>query len=176
MDSVTSAQKDMRAAYCFGIPGIIASGSVWLVAGLAALLSEPLHGVITLIFGGMVIFPASIVLCRVFGYSGKHAKGNPLAPLAIEGTIWMLLSIVIAIVLATFNMSLFFPAMLFIIAGRYLTFATLYGNQIFYLFSVSLVLAGLLLSIITPPIFVGGLVGGLVEIVFALVIYIRVKI
>ena len=175
MDSISSAQSDMRSAYYFGIPGIICSGSVWIIAGLIGFFSAPSHGIITLIFGGMLIFPASVVLCRIFGRSGKHDKENRLAPLAIEGTIWMLLSIVIAVVLATYSMLLFFPAMLFVIAGRYLTFATLYGSKTFYFFSAVLALAGALLAITESAVFVGGLVGGAVELMFALVIYIQVK-
>jgi hypothetical protein len=175
MNSISEAQKDMRDAYYFGVPGIICSGLVWTISGFVALLSVPHHGIIALVFGGMVIFPASVLLCKLLGYSGKHDKTNPLAPLAIEGTIWMLLSIPIAIALATYNQQYFFPAMLLIIAGRYLTFTTLYGRKTFYIFSIVLALFAALIVLTQAPVFSGAMIGGAVELIFALIIYIQAR-
>lgn len=158
----------MRVAYCFGIPGVVASGSVWLSAGLIALLFTPLAGMITLIAGGMLIFPMSVMLCKAFGCTGQHQKSNPLAPLAIEGTLWMLLSIPIAVAVALSTPEWFFPAMLVIIGGRYLSFHTLYGLRIYWGLGAALALAALLLVLTDVPPFVGGLSGGLLELLLQL--------
>jgi len=130
MMSIADAQRDMREAYYGGSTGAVTSATAWLVAALVATFANPTAGILTLIIGGMLIFPASVVLCKVLGRSGKHSNGNPLAPLAIEGTIWMLLSIPVAIGAALYRVEWFFPAMLLVIAGRYFTFATLYGMRI----------------------------------------------
>lgn len=53
-----------------------------------------------------------------------------MAPLALEGTIWLLLAIPVAIGAALYRVEWFFPAMLLVIAGRYLTFSTLYDMRI----------------------------------------------
>lgn len=173
MNSILDAQKDMRDAYFDGVPGVISSGVVWIMAGLAALILSPASGILVLIFGGALIFPVSVVLCKVLGRSGKHKKDNPLAFLAIEGTVWMLLSIPIAVGISLYKPEWFFPSMLMVIAGRYLTFNTLYGSRLFWLLSGFLIVSAIGLVIFHAPMYVSGLVGGLIELVFALVIYSR---
>jgi hypothetical protein len=175
MDSISAAQEDMRHAYSAGAPGIIASGTAWFAAALVVFFVSPTAGILTLIFGGMLIFPVSVLLCKVLGRTGKHSKDNPLAPLAIETTFWMLLSIPISIGAALYKIEWFFPAMILVIAGRYLTFSTLYGMRIFWLFGAVLVGAGALLVVLEASVFQGALAGALVEYVFGVSIYIAHK-
>ncbi|WP_440053138.1 DUF7010 family protein [Pseudoalteromonas sp. T1lg65] len=170
MDSIAAAQKDMRDAYYNGAPGIACSGVAWVIAGLVALLSQPLHGMIALLVGGMFIFPASMLVCKLCGRSGAHNSHNPLAPLAIEGTIWMLFAFLVAVVLGLYELAYFFPAMLIIIAGRYLTFSTLYGQKSFYLLAAALIACAGLFSILKLPMFICALAGGGIELLFALII------
>ena len=172
MDSFQAAQEDMQSAYLNGIPGVVTSGTVWIIAATVAFVGNPIAGIATLIFGGSAIFPVSVLLCKVLGRSGKHDRNNPLAPLAIEGTVWMLLSIPIAIGIAFHKIEWFFPAMMLVIAGRYLTFKTLYGFRIFWLFSLALVLASIACILLKAPVYIGALSGGLVEIIFAVLLYI----
>lgn len=175
MDSILDAQKDMRESYFNGVPGVVASGSAWLIAGVVALAVTPLGGILTLVFGGTLIFPVSILLCKLIGRSGKHNKSNPLAPLAIEGTFWMLLSIPVAAGAAFYRLEWFFPAMMLVIAGRYLTFSTLYGLRVYWVFSIALVVGAFTCLGLQAPVYIGGLAGGLIEIVFAVIIYISRK-
>lgn len=175
MDSIKDAQKDMRTAYFDGFPGILASGLVWLTSGFMALMVSPKAGMLGLVLGGMLIFPLSVLLCKLFGCSGQHDKANPLAPLAFENTFWMLLSIPIAVAVSFYSEPWFYPAMLLIIAGRYLTFNTLYGTRLYYLLAGLLVLSAWLLVQFKAPVYAGGLLGGAVEIGFALLMYLRLK-
>ena len=172
MKTILDAQHDMRTAYFYGVPGIITSGSVWLIAGVVAYSIDSLTGILTLVFGGMFIFPISVVLCKVFGRSGKHEKDNPLAPLAIEGTFWMLLSIPVAAGAAFYKLEWFFPAMILVIAGRYLTFSTIYGMRLYWVFGAVLVLSALGLLILNAPVYLSAITGGVVELLFALLIFI----
>jgi hypothetical protein len=175
MESISVAQKDMREAYFSGAPGIIASGSAWLAAALVVFFVSPTAGILTLIFGGMLIFPVSVLICKALGHSGKHSKDNPLASLAIETTFWMLLSIPISIAAALYKIEWFFPAMILVIAGRYLTFSTLYGMRVFWLFGAVLVGVGALLIALEASVFQAALAGSLVEYVFGVAIYIAHK-
>src|SRR5690606_8764441 len=175
MDSIKDAQKDMRTAYFDSFPGILASGLVWLTSGFMALMVSPKAGMLGLVLGGMLIFPLSVLLCKLFGCSGQHDKANPLAPLAFENTFWMLLSIPIAVAVFFYSEPWFYPAMLLIIAGRYLTFNTLYGTRLYYLLAGLLVLSAWLLVQFKAPVYAGGLLGGAVEISFALLMYLRLK-
>jgi hypothetical protein len=175
MNSILDAQSDMREGYYGGAPGIISSGTVWLVAAFVTLLVSPRAGILTLIFGGMLIFPASVLLCKALNCAGTHRKGNPLAPLAIAGTIWMVLSIPIAVGAALFRIEWFFPAMLLVIGSRYLTFPTLYGTRTYWLFGGVLVAAGVGLGIPGASVFLGALTGALVEYAFGAAIFIAHK-
>ncbi|UTF61826.1 hypothetical protein [Gilvimarinus sp. DA14] len=175
MNTVEDYQKDMNTGYYYGVPGVIASGSVWLLAGIVAFVHSANIGIATLVLGGTLIFPLSVLLCKALGRSGKHQPGNPLAPLAIEGTLWMLFSIPIAIGAAFYRPEWFFPAMMFVIGGRYLTFNTLYGNRVFWLFGVVLFAAGWLLLALQAPVYAGGIAGGAIELVFALLILLKAK-
>lgn len=167
MDSILEAQADMRQAYLNGAPGAISSGSIWVLAGVVAYMVSPMSGILTLVIGGMFIFPFSLLIGKLLGCRGKHNKSNPLAPLAMENTFWMLLSIPIALVLAIYKQEYFFPAMMLVIGGRYLTFCTLYGLKIYYALAITLVVFAILVLAIKAPMFVGGLTGGVIELVFA---------
>lgn len=171
MDSISAAQSDMREAYYGGAPGIVVSGTAWLAAALVALYVGPKAGIMTLVFGGMLIFPVSVLFCKAIGSSGKHHKSNPLASLAIEATLWMLLAIPICIGAAFFKLEWFFPAMQLVIAGRYLTFSTLYGMRIYWLFGAVLACAGGSLLVVDASVFQGALVGALIEYAFGMAIF-----
>lgn len=175
MDSISVAQSNMREAYYGGAPGIVTSGSAWLLASIVAAFVTDRAGIIALVLAGILIFPVSVVLCRLIGCSGKHSSDNPLAPLAMEGTIWMLLSIPIAIAAALFKVEWFFPAMLLVIAGRYLTFSTLYGMRIYWAFGATLVISGLGLIYFQAPVFIGALNGAIVEYIFGTIIFATYK-
>jgi hypothetical protein len=175
MMSIADAQQDMRDAYYGGATGAVTSATAWLAAALVATFVSPVAGILTLIVAGMFIFPASVVLCKVIGRPGKHRKDNPLAPLAIESTIWMLLSIFVAIGVALYRVEWFFPAMLLIIAGRYLTFSTLYGLRLYWAFAATLAVSALPLVILEAPAVSGAFAGALVEFAYAIALFATVK-
>jgi hypothetical protein len=169
--TLSAAQADMRQGYLGGAAGVFASGIAWLVAGIVALAVSPRGAVAALFFGGMLIHPVSILVAKLAGRPGKHSKGNPLARLALEGTIWMLLSIPIALYLALEWPQYFFIAMLLIIGGRYLTFATLYGTRVFWALGALLALASMALIAVKASAALAALTGATIEIVFALLIF-----
>lgn len=175
MTSIQEAQQDMQSAYYGGATGAACSATAWLAAALAAAFGSPKTGIMTLVFGGMLIFPASVVLSKAVGRSGKHDKNNPLASLALENTFWMLLSIPIAIGAALHKPEWFFPAMLLVIGGRYLTFKTLYGMKIYWAFGITLATLAFPLMIMEAPTAVGAFAGALIEYAYAVVIALLIK-
>ncbi len=175
MISIAGAQKDMREAYFGGATGAVTSATAWLIAAAVATFSSPTVGVVALVLGGMLIFPASVLLCKALGRSGRHSKDNPLAPLAIEGTIWMVLSILVAAGIALYRVEWFFPAMLLIIGGRYLTFVTLYGIRIYWAFGATLAASAIPLVVLEAPAIFGAYTGALIEYAYAIAIFAAVK-
>jgi hypothetical protein len=168
--TVAAAQQDMRTAYLGGAPGLFVSGTVWTIAALVCLWKSPRDAVWALYAGGVLIHPISTLLTRLLGRSGKHAVGNPLGILAFASTIWMILMLALAYGIALWRIELFFPAMLFVIGGRYLTFATMFGTKLFWVCGAVLALAGYGLAALHAAPVVGAFTGGAIEIVFGIVV------
>ena len=169
------AQADMRRGYFCGAPGILVSGLVWLAAGLVAAVVSEKSAVLTLLFGGAVIHPLSVLFARVVGRTGTHTAGNPLGRLAIEGTFWLLAGIAIAYGMQVLRLEWFFPAMLLLIGGRYLTFQTLYGLRIYWVCGGILCLLGLGLALARVPAPVGAFAGAGIELVFSALVFTRAR-
>lgn len=166
--SVTGAQSDMRRGYYSGAAGILASALVWFTAaGVAALISSQ-KGIWALLIGGMLIHPIGLLICKLLGARGAHTKGNPFGLLAGASTFWLVFCLPIAYLLSTQQPSLFFPAMLLIIGGRYLVFATIYGMRLYWALGLVLAGAGFVLAPLTAAASVSALTGAVIETVFAI--------
>ena len=169
--SVADAPRDMRHAYLGGAPGLLTSATVWLVAGVVALQLSPDRAIWTLFVGGMLIHPLSVLLTKALGRPGAHAAGNPLGRLALESTAWMVLSLPLAYAVSRLHIEWFFPAMMLVIGGRYLTFATLYGTRAYWACGLALVTAAWLLARANAAPAVGAFTGAAIEAGFALLIW-----
>ena len=165
----------MRKAYANGSVGIIVSGLVWLLSAIVAYQFSAQQGVWTLVIGGMFIFPLSVLLSKAIGLSGTHIKGNPLGNLAMEGTIFMLMCIPLALGLSWQHKEWFFQGMLLIIGGRYLTFASIYGTRLFWILGAILGTAAYLLFTVKAQPFISALTGSVIEISFGLFMFIRFR-
>ncbi len=173
--TIDEAQADMRHAYFGGATGIFASALAWLAAALVAHLVSPRGGIATLFIGGMLIHPVAILLSKLAGRPGAHGKANPLGRLAIETTVWMLLAIPLAFLLAFQRAEWFFVAMLVTIGGRYFTFATLYGMRVYWVCGLALASAALALAALNANSTLAALAGGVIELVFAGVVFVMVR-
>ena len=177
MSEVTfsQAQANMRDGYYFGAPGVLVSGMVWVAAGLVAVAVSYKAAVFALLLGGAFIFPLSVVVTKVMGRRGTHAKGNPLGRLAAEGTFWLIAGIAVAYGMHVLRPEWFFPAMLLFIGGRYLTFQTIYGLRLYWLLGAVLCGIGLMLALarVAPP--AAAFAGGIAELVFAALLFRQAK-
>jgi len=168
---IRDAQQDMRDAYFNGAPGVFASATAWLAAAAVAWMQSTQAGVLTLFFGGMLIHPAGIALEKALGRSGRHRRDNPLAGLAIESTVLMLLAIPVAYAAFLHRPAWFFCAMLLIIGGRYLVFTTLYGLRVYWLCGATLAAAGFASAVVNAPAPLVALASALIEYVFAAILF-----
>jgi len=169
--TLQQAQADMRRAYFDGAPGIASSSAVWAAAGLAAVFASPREAVLALLFGGMLIHPLALLLCRGLGRSAKHDQRNPLASLAMATTVWLILSLPLAYVVSLHRVEWFFPAMLCVIGGRYMTFHALYGLRTYLLCGGVLAVAAFGLVRIGAGPATGAFAGAVIEAVFAAVMF-----
>lgn len=169
--TVPAAQADLRHAFLGGATGLLASGLVWVAAAIVTIAVDPRRGVLALLLGGMMIHPLAMLFSRLAGRPGAPAKDNPLAPLALESTAILLLGILLALALAQFRLDLFFPAMLLVIGGRYLTFQTLYGLRTYWICGGVLAALGFLSALLHLPVAATAAAGGVIELVFAGLVY-----
>jgi hypothetical protein len=166
MNDLAGCQQDMRRSYLWGATGVISSGAVWLVAGLVAYAVHPEKAVWTLFIGAMFIVPVASLLDRALGLPGKHTPGNKLAPLALETTVFMLMCLPLAYGLSLHNIDWFFPAVMMIIGGRYLVFATIYGSRLYWLLGAALGLGAMLAAVLRVPPHVSAFIGSGIELAF----------
>lgn len=173
--TINAAQSDMRHGYLSGAPGVLASGVVWLVSGLVAALGSKEAAVLALLIGGAAIHPVGIAISRLLGRPGTHTPGNPLGRLAAESTVWLIAGCAIAYGVHVLRIEWFFPAMLLVIGGRYLTFQTIYGLRAYWVCGALLCAAGLGLALSRAPAVAGVFSGAAIELVFSAVLFWRAK-
>jgi hypothetical protein len=165
-----AAQADMRFGYYSGAPGIFASAGAWLAAAVVALQVSPKQAVWVLFVGGVLIHPVSVLLAKMLGRPGKHEAGNPLAALAFASTLWLIFSLPLAYGISILRIEWFFPAMLLVIGGRYLTFGSLFGMRIYWVLGLTLAIAGYLLGSTRALPAMSAFVGSGIEAAFAVAV------
>ena len=175
LNSLADAQREMRFAYYDGAPGLLTSATVWAVAGVVSLVAPPTRAIWTLLLGGMLIFPVSLLLTKALGRPGKHRADNPLGSLALATTFWMILMIPLAFGVSRLRPEWFFPAMLLIIGGRYLTFATLYGLRLYWICGAMLAATGCALGLANTAPTLGAFAGAAIEAGFAAVLFVSAR-
>lgn len=165
------AQQDMRDAYLGGSTGVFSSGLIWLIAGVLAIYTTKQTSILVFFFGGMMIHPMGILFDKMLGYSGKHKKENPLGRLALESTMLLFIGLFIAYVTSfETDLNFFYPIMLMIIGGRYLIFQSIYGIRLYWFLGLVLIGTGVFGIVYYPGFSFGAIAGGVIELVFALLI------
>ena len=166
-------QSEMRHAYYDGAPGVLISGLVWISAALVCYLVGLHQGVWTLLIGGALIYPISVVVTKITGRPAKTSKENALNQLVMASTFWLILCCAMSYGLFRFMPVLFFPAMMATIGSRYFIFASVYGRPIYWVMGASLIVAGFAaLFCAMPPTAAAGL-GGSIEVLFAVAVFSR---
>ena len=173
--TIADDQQDMRAAYFGGAPGMLTSSVAWLTAGVVAVGQTPERAVWALFIGGMLIHPVAVLIIKAMGRSGAHRKGNPLGALAMATTVWMIFCLPLAYVVSLRRIEWFFPAMLLVIGGRYLTFATVFGSRVFLACGAALALAAYALVATMASPWLGAFTGAGIEAAFAILIFVNAR-
>jgi hypothetical protein len=138
---VSDAQRDIVRAYVGGGPGIIYSGVLWLIAGLAQSRHGTGLGFVVLFLGGMTIYPAGVLLSRHVFRRTAEAKDNPLGKTALESTICMIGGLFAAWLMLPLKPAYVFPLAAIAVGTHFAVFKTVYGDRLFWLLAA--VLTGL---------------------------------
>lgn len=167
--SISAAQADMREGYLGGGTGILASALAWSVAAVVAATGRADTAIWVLLVGGMFIYPVGLLICRLAGGRGRHRQGNPLGQLAGASTFWLIFCLPLAYGLGLREPTWFFAAMLLVIGGRYLVFASVYGMRLYWALGLALAAAGCVLAVAGAPAYLLATAGAALEAVFGVV-------
>lgn len=173
--TIADAQREMRFSYYGGAPGMLTSATVWLVAGLVSMLVSNERAVWVLFIGGALIHPVAVLLNKALGRPGSHTRGNPFGTLALASTFWLILSCPLAYAVSLLHMEWFFPAMMFVIGGRYLIFSTMFGTRTYWFCGAALALAGYLLGQAHALPMLSAFTGSAIEATFGVVIFVSAQ-
>jgi uncharacterized protein DUF7010 len=168
--NITEAQREVRSIYMGGFMGQLVSGAIWLASAASATWVSQRAGILTLVFGGIFIFPLTQLLLCASGRSASLPSGNPLRELAIELAFLVPLLLPLVGAATLYKPAWFYPAMMIVVGAHYLPFSFLYGMGQFILLSGLLLFAGLLIGLYAPAMAVwGGWLTSIVLFAFAFI-------
>ena len=171
---VNEAQADVRRAYVDGGPGTVISGLVWIAAALAQARAGVGTGFAVLFFGGMLIFPLSLLVNRTLLGRAAESPENPFGRLVLESTVAMIAGLFAAWLFLRHDPALVMPLAALAVGAHYFAFRTAYGLSVFWGLGAVIVAMSVGAVYGVLPL-AGSLVAGVgvVEIVFGLFLTVR---
>lgn len=163
---IAVAQRDVRDVYAGGFPGQLVSGAVWLGAAAASVVVSHAAGIVTLLAGGILIFPVTTLLLKLGGGPASLPRGHPLGALAMQIAFTVPLGLLVAAAVVGYREDWFFPASMVVVGAHYLPFTFLYGTSLFAVLGGVMAFGGVALALWVPNTFAlgGWVTGGLLAI------------
>jgi hypothetical protein len=165
---VQDAQHEVRTVFVGGFWGQLVSSTIWLASAGLGVWVSPRAAILTLVIGGIFIFPVTQLLLRLTGRPASLTSGNPLGNLAMQIAFTLPLSMLLLVPVTVFRLNWFYPALMILVGAHYLPFTFLYGMRMFIPLCGIFVSSGVAIAIYVPHIFsLGGWIGGLTLFIFA---------
>lgn len=171
---IDEAQVDLRRAYLDAGPGTVISGLVWAMAALVQARSGVGAGFAALFFGGMLIYPVSLLVNRALLRRPAESPGNPFGRTVLESTIAMIAGFLPAWLFVETAPALVMPLAALAVGAHYFAFRTAYGMSLFWglgALLMAMALAAIYRVFPAPGAFV--LSVAVVEILFGLFLTVR---
>lgn len=157
--TLRDAQRESRRIYRGGLNGQIVSGLLWAAsAALATWGSFPL-AVVVLVFGGVFIFPLTVLSLKLAGRPALLPNGHPFGFLAMQTAFIVPLLLPVVLALTQHDARWFYPALLMLVGAHYLPFVTLYGMPHWLVLGGAMMAGGWLLVEFHAPLPAGGWLG-----------------
>lgn len=166
--TILEAQRDVRRVFRNGIVGAYVSAGVWLASAACATWIGERAGVISLVFGGMLIFPVTLAVLRLLGGPAGLPEGHPMNELGSQVALVLPLSMPVAGAAALFRLEWFYPAFIVLVGAHYLPFAFLYGMREFVPLALAMVAGGAAFAMLGAGFAVGGWAMGGALLLFAI--------
>lgn len=168
---IQDAQREMRSVFVGGAIGQFVSGSIWLISAVLGTFVSTQAGVLSLFFGGMLIFPLTLLALKL---SGRPAvsKDNPVYELGRQVALVGPLGLPVIYMAIQADINWFYPAFLIVMGAHYLPFTFMYGTKLYLILAALMVAGGVAIAWMLPSVFVaGGWFGAVVLLVFAFLIW-----
>ncbi len=124
---VREAQEEVRTVFAGGAVGQAVSGLLWLLSAALGTWASSRAAIITLVLGGVLIYPLTSLGLRLLTGRGSLRRENPFNGLAMQSAFILPLSLPIVGAAALYNLNWFYPAFMVALGVHYLPFITLYG-------------------------------------------------
>jgi len=165
---VEDAQREVRTVFIGGYWGQLVSSAIWLASAALGYWVTPRAAILTVVFGGFFIFPATQLLLRLAGGPASLTKGNPLHYLGMQIAFTLPMCMLLLVPVTEFRLNLFYPALMILVGAHYLPFTFLYGMRMFIPLCAILVSSGVVIAHYFSESFsLGGWICGLTLFVFA---------
>jgi hypothetical protein len=172
--TINEAQADIRRAFAGGGPGVFVSSLVWFFAAWIEATRGTPSAFVALFFGGMLIFPLALFICRVLLRRKGEAEGNILGRIALESTIAMIAFLGAAWLFLGHQPEYVLPLSAIAVGTHYFVFRTVYGDILFWLLGALITAVGLLAIYPVVPLPVGTVLAvAILELAFAVVLFLR---
>ncbi|MGD0812186.1 MAG: hypothetical protein ABSA83_01160 [Verrucomicrobiota bacterium] len=165
--NISDAQRENRVRFHGGFFGQLVSGVLWLVSACLADTVGVKSAIITLVFGGFFIFPATESLVRLSGRK-KLSEDNTLWSLGMQVAFVLPFSMLLLVPVTQYRTNLFYPALMILLGAHYIPFVFLYGMRLFAFLAAILIAGGVCIAMCGAGRFSTGAWGtGLVLVLFA---------
>ena len=128
--NIAEAQKEMRSHFAGGFYGQLVASVFWAISASLATLASPALAMVTLVFGGFLIFPLTELLARV-GRTPDLSKTNELTGLGMQVAFVLPTSMLLLVPVVRYNVNLFYPALMVLLGAHYIPFVFLYGMRVY---------------------------------------------
>jgi len=154
--TIREAQEESRAVFLGGSVGQLVSSAIWFASAALATWGSRNTAVLTLVGGGVFIFPLTTLVLRALGRPASLSRENPLGFLAMQVAFTIPLAIPLILAATAYKPEWFYAGCLIVVGAHYLPFITLYGQPIFGAAGVLMAAAGILLPRLRPGEFATG--------------------
>jgi len=165
--NISDAQREIRTRFHGGFYGQLVSGVLWLLSGCLAVMVGVKAAIIALVFGGVLIFPATESLVRLAGMK-KLSAANTLQYLGMQVAFVLPFSMLLLLPVTQYRTNLFYPAMMILLGAHYIPFVFLYGMRLFAFLAALLIGGGVCIAMLGAGTFsTGAWSTGIILVLFA---------
>jgi hypothetical protein len=153
---IADAQREVRTVFLGGSLGPAVSSVLWALSGALGDWLSPRAGIVTLVAGGVLIFPVTQLILLAMGRPSSLSAANSLGQLATQAALTIPLNLPVVAGAALYRLDWFYPACMVVVGSHYLPFAFLYGMWQFLALGVALIVAGVTVALFGPDRFSAG--------------------